>query len=68
MVFSGGEPLLREDLPAPAERASRKGLVVVVGTNGTILRESLAQKLVDSGVRGVGISLESLNPPKTRRL
>jgi radical SAM protein with 4Fe4S-binding SPASM domain len=60
LVLSGGEPLLREDVYQLAEHASASGLSVVVGTNGTLLDAYAARKLVESGVRGVGISLDSL--------
>lgn len=64
LVFTGGEPLLREDLPVLVRKASNEGLVVVVGTNGTLLDDSMVSKLLNCGVRGVGISLDSLNPSK----
>ena len=37
LVLTGGEPLLRPDLDTIARRASDLGLMVVVGTNGTLL-------------------------------
>lgn len=62
LVLSGGEPLLREDIFRLASYASRRGLMVVLGTNGTLLDVSVASRLAESGVQGVGISLDSPTP------
>lgn len=62
LVLTGGEPLLREDIFALASRASSLGLSPVIGTNGTLLSDEIARKLLDSGVRGAGVSLDSLAP------
>lgn len=64
LILSGGEPLLRRDLVRLARRASAFGLAVVVGTNGTLLDAAAARRLKEAGVRGVGISLDSLDPAK----
>ena len=62
VVMTGGEPLLRPDLDALARHAADLGLMVVVGTNGTQLNEARVARLREAGVRGVGISLDSLDP------
>lgn len=62
IVLTGGEPLLRRDLCAIAAHASELGLMVVVGTNGTLLDDARVQALQDAGVRALGISLDSLDP------
>lgn len=62
MIFSGGEPLMREDIYELAGYASQIGLRPVLGTNGTLITLDAAKKLKKSGVMGVGISLDSLNP------
>ncbi len=61
LVLSGGEPLLRPDLLQLARYAAHRGLMVVVGTNGILLDDMLVGELMDCGVRGVGISLDSLD-------
>ncbi len=61
-ILSGGEPLLREDLPAIASYAARRGATVVVGTNGTLLTDDKIEELKDAGVTGVAVSIESLKP------
>ena len=60
-ILSGGEPLLRNDLEAIAEHATRGGATVVVGTNGTRLTQERIASLKAAGVRGVAISVDSLD-------
>jgi MoaA/NifB/PqqE/SkfB family radical SAM enzyme len=37
MLFSGGEPLVRRDLPELAAYAVEKGMRAVISTNGTLI-------------------------------
>lgn len=67
LVLSGGEPLTRRDLPALAAHAAAAGLGVVVGTNGSLLDDRRAAELAASGVLGVGLSLDSLDPSRHDR-
>ncbi len=64
LILTGGEPLLRKDIFSIARYASQKGLLVVMGTNGLLLDEKRVTTLKESGVRGVGISLDSLDSEK----
>ncbi len=61
VVLTGGEPTLRHDIEDLARHAARLGLMVVVGTNGTLLDEHRVAALKEAGVRGAGISLDSLD-------
>lgn len=61
LVLSGGEPLLRSDVLNLGVHAVQRGLTVVLGTNGILLDDALAQELARLGVAGVGISLDSLD-------
>ncbi len=61
-ILSGGEPLLREDLPELAAHAAERGATVVVGTNGTLLTDARIGGLTAAGVSGVAVSVESLDP------
>ncbi len=61
-ILSGGEPLLRPDLPEIARFASGRGATVVVGTNGTLLTDERIAELQDAGVTGVAVSVDSLEP------
>ena len=64
MIFSGGEPLVRTDIYELVEYAAKIGLRPVLGSNGTLITATVAQKLKDAGTMGIGISLDSLNPKK----
>src|SRR5271165_3774074 len=58
LVLSGGEPLFRSDIFELARYGTEKGLRVALATNGTLVTKQVAQKIVDSGVRRVAISLD----------
>lgn len=62
LILTGGEPLLRDDCMELVQYASIKGLMVVMGTNGTLLDDRTVEKMIRSGVKGVGISLDSITP------
>ncbi|MCI0398769.1 MAG: radical SAM protein [Chloroflexi bacterium] len=64
LILTGGEPLLRRDIYDIAQAASGRGMWVVMGTNGVLITDAVAQKMVECGVKGVGISLDSLDPAK----
>ncbi|MBW3533615.1 MAG: radical SAM protein [Gemmatimonadetes bacterium] len=61
LILSGGEPLLRDDLEEIASHASEGGATVVVGTNGTRLSEARIESLKAAGVKGVAVSVDSLD-------
>lgn len=58
MLFSGGEPLVRDDLPELASYAVQKGMRAVISTNGTLITPAKAQELKKVGLSYVGISLD----------
>lgn len=60
-IFSGGEPLIREDLEAFARHCTSAGATVVVGTNGTGLTDERIASLREAGVTGVALSVDSLD-------
>ncbi|HVS53146.1 MAG TPA: radical SAM protein [Opitutaceae bacterium] len=60
VTLTGGEPLLRADLPEIA-RAFDERSCLVVGTTGDTLDAETAQRLRASGVFAVGISLDADN-------
>ena len=60
VLFSGGEPLCRPDLPDLAEYAVSKGLRAVISTNGTLINDEVAQRLKAIGLSYVGVSLDGL--------
>lgn len=58
MLFSGGEPLVREDLVDLAKYATSKGMRAVISTNGTLITKSKAKELKEVGLSYVGISID----------
>jgi 12,18-didecarboxysiroheme deacetylase len=60
ILFSGGEPLMREDLPDLAEYAVQKGMRAVISTNGTLITRDMARKLKAIGLSYVGVSLDGM--------
>jgi radical SAM protein with 4Fe4S-binding SPASM domain len=58
LIFSGGEPLLREDIYDICGHAARKGLVVLVSSNGTTINDDDILQIKRAGIRYVGISID----------
>lgn len=67
VILTGGEPLLRKDIYEIARRASELGMWVVMGTNGVLVTPAVAEKMVACGVKGVGISIDSVQPEQHDR-
>ncbi len=66
-ILTGGEPLLRRDIIEIIRYASERDLWTVCGTNGVLITESLAGILRDSGLRGLSLSLDSLDSARHDR-
>lgn len=66
MLFSGGEPLARKDLPELAEYAVQKGMRAVISTNGTLITPEIARTLKRIGLSYVGISLDGMQEVNDR--
>ena len=64
MIFSGGEPLLRDDIFELVEHAKGLGLRPVFGTNGTLLNRETVKRLKESGAAAMGIGLDSTDAEK----
>jgi len=60
--FSGGEPLLREDLFDLVAYARSLGLLTRVNSNGLLLTEENVQRLKAAGLTECGVSLDSADP------
>jgi len=58
LILDGGEPLLREDFFTIASHAVRKGIITVIGSNGTLIDFSTAKRMVDCGIKAVALSLD----------
>jgi len=66
VLFSGGEPLARRDLPELAAYAVGKGMRSVISTNGTLISAAVARTLKDIGLSYVGISLDGMQEVNDR--
>jgi len=64
VVLTGGEPLMRGDLEELVAHGTKRGLSMVVGTNGVALTDKRVQSLKAAGALGAGISVDSLDPEK----
>ena len=64
VILTGGEPLLRKDIYELAAAASDRNLWVVMGTNGVLLTDAVAQKMIECGVKGVAVSIDSVDPER----
>jgi heme b synthase len=58
IILTGGEPLLRPDIFEIAAYGTRKSLRMVMATNGTLVDEPTARKMIDSGIQRVSISID----------
>ena len=58
MLFSGGEPLVRQDLTELADHATQRGMRAVISTNGTLITKEKAKELKAVQLSYVGISLD----------
>jgi len=59
VVFSGGEPLMREDIAELVEFAVQKGVITALSTNGQLLSKEVAHKLKNKGIAFINISIDS---------
>ena len=57
--ISGGEPMLRPQIPDLVKHAAGLGIRVTMTTNGTLVDKVKAKRLVEAGLRGVNISIDS---------
>jgi radical SAM protein with 4Fe4S-binding SPASM domain len=59
LVIDGGEPLCRPDVLDIVKYATSKGIRTTIGSNGTLIDEAMARKMLDAGVRAVAISVDA---------
>ncbi len=65
--FTGGEPLVREDLEEIVARTVRRIPDVSLTTNGSMLA-ARAEPLRDAGLKRINLSLDSLDPEEFRAI
>jgi len=60
VLFSGGEPLVREDLAELVSYASDLGIRPVLSTNGTLITRENIRELKKAGLKYAGVSVDGL--------
>jgi radical SAM protein with 4Fe4S-binding SPASM domain len=60
LVFSGGEPLVREDLFELVAHSKRRGFSPIIATNATLITPDVARRLKRSGALGIAASIDSM--------
>jgi len=58
LVFSGGEPLCRDDLFELVGYSRSLGIIPALATNGTLVDANAAEKIRDSGTARVAVSID----------
>lgn len=58
LLFSGGEPLVRQDLFELGAYALTKKVRPVISTNGTLITPEIAKRIQQTGFQYVGVSLD----------
>ena len=66
LLFSGGEPLMRQDMYELGAYAKEQGMRPVISTNGTLITKSAASKIKETGFGYVGISLDGVGETNDR--
>lgn len=62
--LAGGEPLLREDLPAVVAALSHAGHFPIMITNGWPVTEKLAREVLHAGLQEVSVSIDYRDPAR----
>ncbi len=60
ILFSGGEPILRKDLPELIDYTVKKGIRAVISTNGTLITEKMAHIFSEYSLSYIGVSLDGI--------
>lgn len=61
VILTGGEPLVRKDLPKLISEIKREGpLVISLLTNGRLLTDKKAKELLDAGLDTISVSLNHI--------
>ena len=66
--FSGGEPTARKDLEDLIQHASSNGLYTNLITSGVLVTEERLQRLYDSGLDHVQISIQDTDPANSEKI
>lgn len=66
LLFSGGEPLLRDDLYELGAYAVERGIRTVISTNGTLIDRAAARRIREAHFSYVGVSLDGIQSTNDR--
>jgi radical SAM protein with 4Fe4S-binding SPASM domain len=66
LLFSGGEPLLRNDIFELADFARKRGIRIALSTNGTLITGKVAEQIRSAGFAEAGISLDGIGEKNDR--
>ncbi len=61
--FLGGEPFSRRDLPEIVEYASKLGILCSINTNGTLITEAVAERIITAGTYLLTFSIDGPDAP-----
>jgi len=61
IILTGGEPLLRDDIYEIADHGTKKGLRMVLATNGTLLTPEIVRSMLQAGIQRVSVSIDGRN-------
>jgi radical SAM protein with 4Fe4S-binding SPASM domain len=61
IAFSGGEPLMRKDIFEIAAHAAAHDMFVSIASNGTLITPEVANRLAESGVSYIEVSIDGKN-------
>lgn len=61
-IVGEGEPILNKQFFPMVQEAKRRGLYVMTLSNGSTFSTSVVEKILDSGVDYIGISIDSVRP------
>ncbi|MDH4227261.1 MAG: radical SAM protein [Deltaproteobacteria bacterium] len=64
LILTGGEPLLRPDINTLVKECAEAGFHTVIGTTGVGLTCEAAAALKNNGLKGAGLSIDSLDVKK----
>jgi MoaA/NifB/PqqE/SkfB family radical SAM enzyme len=68
MAFTGGEPLMREDIYELISYVDKRKAMPILFTNGLLLTDENVEKLANAGLYSLFVSLDSPNPEEHDRL
>jgi len=68
LSFTGGEPMLRDDLGELVRRGADNNMLVNVITNGTLLTEAKINEIIDAGAGVITLSLDTMDSRLYRHL